>query len=368
VDDGVERRWHEDALGPSMVTFVRLPGDARAVVVVDNTVLGRAIGGIRLAPRVDVGEVARLARAMTLKNAAAGLPHGGGKAGISVGPGGDDGRRESTIRAFANAIRDLVDYVPGPDMGTDETAMAWIHDEIGRSVGLPRVLGGIPLDELGATGFGLAVCAEALESAGALVLDGARVAVQGFGSVGRHAALHLARRGALIVAVSDSRGAVQHPRGLDVAALAEFKRRGHVADFPGGAALERDALLGVDCDVLVPAAQPDVVTIDNVHQLRARVVLQGANIAVAREAEIALQRRGVLSVPDIVANAGGVICAAVEWRGGNERQAFDTIDTKIRANTAELMAQVAHGAEPREAAQHMAMARLQEAERYRRTY
>jgi len=368
MNANIERPWRKDELGPSKVAFLRLAGDVEAVVVVDNTMLGRAIGGVRLAARVDVAVVARLARAMTFKNAAAGLPHGGGKAGISVGSSLEPAGLESVIRAFAAAIRDLVEYVPGPDMGTDETAMAWIHDEIGRSVGLPRVLGGVPLDELGATGFGLAICAEELERTGALTLDGARVAVQGFGSVGRHAAMQLAQRGARIVAVSDSLGAVYDPSGLDVAALVEFKRHGHIGDFPDGKPLERDALLGVDCDVLVPAAQPDVVTTRNVGRVAAHVVLQGANIPVTREAELALHQRGVLCVPDIIANAGGVICAAVELRGGDEHQAFGAIEAKIRANTIELMTLIARGAEPREAADRMALARIEEAATYHRAF
>ena len=139
----------------------------KAIVVVDNVACGPAIGGTRMAPDVSFEECFRLARAMTLKNAAAGLPHGGAKSVIFGDPSMDPDLKERWIRAFAQGIRGITDYIPGPDMGTNETAMAWVKDEIGRAVGLPRVLGGIPLDEIGATGWGLAVAASATDSSGA---------------------------------------------------------------------------------------------------------------------------------------------------------------------------------------------------------
>ena len=129
----------------------------KAVVAIDNVACGPAIGGVRMAPDVSTEEAFRLARAMTFKNAAAGLPHGGGKSVIFADPKMPLRDKERLIRAFAEAIVDLTDYIPGPDMGTDELAMGWIKDETGRAVGLPREIGGIPLDEIGATGFGLAV-------------------------------------------------------------------------------------------------------------------------------------------------------------------------------------------------------------------
>lgn len=149
----------------------------KAVVVVDNTAIGPSIGGVRMAPDVTVEECARLARAMTLKNAAAGLPHGGGKAVIVGDTGMSAQRKEVLIRAFAVAIEDMASYVPGPDMGTNETCMAWVRDEISRAVGLPRVLGGIPLDEIGATGLRVAIAAEVAEGFCDVRVDGARVAI-----------------------------------------------------------------------------------------------------------------------------------------------------------------------------------------------
>ncbi|MHC1582140.1 MAG: Glu/Leu/Phe/Val dehydrogenase dimerization domain-containing protein [Candidatus Syntropharchaeia archaeon] len=147
---------HADEIGPEKIVHVYDPKTKLyAIVVVDNTASGPSIGGIRMVEDVTTTEVFRLARAMTLKNAMAEIPHGGGKSGIIANPKIEE--KETLIRAFARAIKNLEEYIPGPDMGTNEECMAWIHDEIGRCVGLPRELGGIPLDEIGATGFGVSV-------------------------------------------------------------------------------------------------------------------------------------------------------------------------------------------------------------------
>lgn len=365
-----EHSWPIDDLGPSAVHILQLPLGAEAIVVVDNLALGSAFGGVRVTETVTATEVARLARAMTLKNAIAGLPHGGGKAGIRVSGPLSPTDRERLMRAFAQAIGHLVQYVPGPDMGTDETAMAWIQDEIGRAVGLPALLGGIPLDEIGATGYGLAACAEALAAAGQVQLDGARVAIQGFGAVGQHAALQLARRGARVVAVCDTSGAVHDPDGLDVAALVAFKRGAPLAQYADAKSIARDDLIAVSCDILVPAAQAHVLHEGNVDRVHARVVLQGANLPVTTGAEAILAQRGIVNVPDVVANAGGVICAAVEYRGGDRTQAFAEIAQRIADNTAEVMQRVRARRHflPREAAMAMAHARLDVARTYRRRF
>ena len=360
-----------DAYGPEAVVLLRHPDSGVCgVVVIDNTACGPAIGGVRMAPDVTVDEVARLARAMTLKNAAARLPHGGGKAGIIADPLMPAAEKERVIRWFAQSIRDLHAYIPGPDMGTDERCMAWIHDEIGRSVGLPAVLGGIPLDELGATGFGLAVAAQAAEAAGLIALHGARVAIQGFGAVGTHAARFLAARGACIVAVSDTHGATQSQAGLPVDELIAWKRSGGaLAEFRGGELLERDGLLGLDCDVLIPAARPDVITGDNVDDIKARIVLQGANIPVTVEAEARLHDRGVLCLPDWIVNAGGVICASVEFAGGTRAQAFQEIEDRVGENTTEIIERATKASvPPRAAAEQIAWTSVKKAMSLRRSF
>jgi len=366
----IESEWNSlsDETGPAKVVLLHDPSAGlRGTVVIDNVACGPAIGGVRMAPDVGVVEVARLARAMTFKNAAAGLPHGGGKGGIVADPAMDPVRKERLVRAFGRAIRTLSDYIPGPDMGTDERCMGQLHDEIGRAVGLPAVMGGIPLDTIGATGFGLAVCAEVAQELCDLRLRGARVAVQGFGAVGRHAARFLVERGAILVAAGDSRGATANPDGLDVEQLIAFKTEGgSLSGFPGGRAIGAEELLAVDCDVWVPAARPDVLDAGNAGRLRARLVLQGANIPATAEAEAILHQRGVVSVPDFIANAGGVICAAVEYHGGTQTQAFSVIAEKIAANTRTVLE---HARErqvpPRQAAVALARARVREAASYR---
>ena len=358
-----------DDLGPDKVIHISKPrAGLRAILVVDNVAAGPSIGGARMAPDVTLAECARLARAMTLKNAAAGLPHGGGKSVIFGDPEMPEAEKEGLVRAFAQSIAQIEDYIVGPDMGTDERCMAWAMDEIGRAVGLPREIGGIPLDEIGATGFGLAIAAEAAEEISGVKLRGARVAVQGFGAVGYHAARFLADRGALLVAASDSIGCLSNPDGLDVAGLAETKASGgSVVDHGGGAVSDRDAVIASDCDILIPAARPDVIRAENVDTVRARLVLEGANIPATTEAENRLHEHGVTVIPDFIANAGGVICASVEFHGGSETQAFAVIEEKIRRNTSEVLERAkSSGSVPRAAAEAMALARVAAAQRLRR--
>jgi glutamate dehydrogenase/leucine dehydrogenase len=358
-----------DELGPAKMVYIHEPGAGlRAVVAIDNVAAGPAIGGVRMAPDVSASEAFRLARAMTLKNAAAGLPHGGGKAVIFADPRQPAADKERLVRGFAAAIRDLADYIPGPDMGTDERCMAWVRDEIGRATGLPAVLGGIPLDEIGATGYGLAVAVEEAQRDAGFDLKGARVAVQGFGAVGQHAARFLAAKGAVLVAAADSETTIADPAGLDIEALVALKRAGRrLADHPAGDKRGRDAVIDVACEVWIPAARPDVIRADNEGRLKAKLVAEGANIPLTEEAEQRLAARGILVLPDFIANAGGVICAAVEFHGGTQSQAFEAIAEKLRANTrAVLDGARKAGTNPRAAALALAEARVREAMTYRR--
>jgi glutamate dehydrogenase (NAD(P)+) len=358
-----------DELGPAKVVHVHEPGlGLKGILVVDNVAAGPAIGGLRIAPDVSAEECMRLARAMTLKSAAAGLAHGGAKSVIFADPGMARDRKQALIRAFAHALRNETDYIFGPDMGTDETCMAWVKDEIGRAVGLPREIGGIPLDEIGATGWGLAHAADVAARHIDLELRGARVAIQGFGAVGRHAARFLAAQGAILVAASDSRGTIHDPAGLDLGTLIPMKEAGRpVSDYPGGSKLGRDAILDVECEIWIPAARPDVVREDNVARLAARLVVQGANIPFTPGAERILHDRGVLVVPDFIANAGGVICAAMEYRGASQAAAFAAIEERLRANTKLVIEAVAkEGLVPREAAVKLATERVRKAMARRR--
>ncbi len=358
-----------DELGP--VKIVHLWEAAlgmRAILVIDNIAAGPSIGGVRMASDVSLEECFRLARAMTLKNAAAGLAHGGGKSVIFGDPHMPLEHKERWVRAFAAGVRNETGYILGPDMGTDEHCMAWSIDEGARAVGLPAEIGGIPLDEIGATGFGLAVCAEVAREFCALELDGARVAVQGYGSVGRHAARFLAEKGAILVAAADSKGTLVDTRGLDLTELDELKRAGRsVLDARRGEKLPSEAVIDVECEVWIPAARPDVIRADNVERLRTRLVLQGANIPVSADAEEALHRRGVLAIPDFIANAGGVICGAVELHDGTQKQAFETIEERILRNTREVLEEATRdGVTPRRSALALAERRVRSADRLRR--
>jgi glutamate dehydrogenase/leucine dehydrogenase len=357
-----------DAWGPCKILYVTdQRADLHGIVVVDNIACGPGIGGVRMAPDLSVEEVARLARAMTWKNAAAGLSNGGAKAGIIADPKKCD--KENLIRAFARSIRTLSDYIPGPDMGTDEKCMAWISDEIGRAVGLPLVLGGIPLDKIGATGFGLAQCAEVAGKYCGLEIRGATMAIEGFGSVGRHAARFLEQMGAKLVAASDTAGAIYEPNGIPVTDLASAKdQSGTVTGYPHGRKMPAAELFSLPCDILIPAARPDCIRADNAEAIRAKLVLEGANIPATPEAEAILHRRGVLVVPDFIANAGGVICAAVEHGGGGERAAFEQIAEKIRRNTEEVLERSRRESrEPRSTAMEIAQERVLAAMSYRTT-
>jgi glutamate dehydrogenase (NAD(P)+) len=358
-----------DELGPLKIIHVYEPSvGARGVLVVDNVAIGPSIGGLRMAPDVSTEECVRLARAMTLKNAVAGLRHGGGKSVLVADPRMPKAEKQKVIRGFASALRGTDEYIFGPDMGTDEECMAWIHDEIGRAIGLPRALGGIPLDEIGATGFGMSHATDAALEHCDFELDGARIAVQGFGAVGMHTARFLTDKGAVLVAAADSRGAIHDAAGLDVSKLIELKSKGaSVTEYPDARALGRDQIIDVECEIWIPAARPDVIREDNVGRLRARLVIQGANIPITEGAERVLADRGILSVPDFIANAGGVICAAVEYQGATEAVALATIKDKLRDNTARVL----HAAKndqilPRQAAVQLARARVHDAMRFRR--
>jgi len=358
-----------DEYGPAKIVHIYQPTiPLKAVLVIDNVAAGPSIGGIRMAPDVSTDECFRLARAMTLKNAAAGLAHGGGKAVIYGNPKMPREQKEKVIRGMAGALRDLKEYIPGPDMGTDEECMAWIKDEIGRVVGLPRETGGIPLDEIGATGWGVYHAAEIACEYCDLSLSGARVVIQGFGAVGKHAARYLVNQGAVLVGVCDSLGSVYNPHGLDIFHLIEIKERGgSVADYDDGRKADREKIIDMECDIWIPAARPDVIDSSNVHRLNTRLVIQGANIPITTAAEKSLHERKILCIPDFIANAGGVICAAVEYRGGTEHEALEVIEEKLKRNT-RLVLEAATNDHllPREAATQMALERIKKAAGFKR--
>ena len=246
--------------------------------------------------------------------------------------------------------------------------MAWIRDEVGRVVGLPRELGGSPLDEIGATGWGLSNAVDGALKYCDFELEGARLVVQGFGAVGKHVSRFLTEKGVILVAVADSVGAIHNPGGLDIDRLLELKNAGSsVTDYEDAEKLDRDAVIDVECDIWIPAARPDVVNEDNVHRLNTRLVVEGANIPFTHGAEKYLHERGVLCIPDFIANAGGVICAAMESHGASQTAALEASEEKLRRNTAQVL-EVSRRQQslPREAAMELAMQRINRAMSFRR--
>jgi glutamate dehydrogenase (NAD(P)+) len=358
-----------DELGPLKIIHVHEPSiDLQATLVVDNVARGPAIGGMRMASDVTTEECFRLARAMTFKNAAAGLAHGGGKIVISGDPKMPAAKKQVLLRGLCQALRNEDSYIFAPDMGTDEQCMAWIRDEVGRVVGLPRELGGIPLDEIGATGFGLSHVVDVALEYCDFPLDGARLVVQGFGAVGKHAARFLSARGARLVAVADSAGAIHDPNGLDIDRLLEIKADGQsVTSYGDADVIGRDDVIDVECEIWIPAARPDVINEQNVDRLNARLVVEGANIPLTQGAEKILHEKGTLCVPDFIANAGGVICAAMEYHGAGEAAALQSIEEKLRRNTRQVLDSVQRDSIlPREASMRIALQRVHKAMSYRR--
>lgn len=358
-----------DELGPFKVVHVQEPSiGLKAVLVVDNVAKGPSIGGIRMAVDVTTKECARLARAMTFKNAAAGLPHGGGKIILVGDPKMPMEQKQTLIRGMACALREIEQYIFAPDMGTDEQCMAWIKDEVDRVVGLPREVGGIPLDEIGVTGFGLSHVVDVAQHFCDCQTQGARFAVQGFGAVGKNVSSFLVKNGAIAVAVSDSQGTIYNPNGLDVEKLRALKDTGKsVVEYDNGESLDRDAIIDVECDIWIPAARPDVIHEDNVHRLKTRMVVEGANIPITHGAEKILHDQGILCIPDFIANAGGVICASMEYHGSSQSAALATIEEKLRRNTREVL-ETSRREQilPREAAMKMARKRIDRAMSFRR--
>jgi glutamate dehydrogenase (NAD(P)+) len=360
---------YADEIGPAKIIHIYEPAAGlKGILVVDNVAMGPSIGGVRIALDVSIDECFRLARAMTFKNAAAGLSHGGGKMVIYGDPKMPKYQKQQLMRAAAVSLRNEESYIFGPDMGTDEECMAWVRDENGRSVGLPRELGGIPLDEIGATGWGIRHATEIALRYQNFDLKNATIVVQGFGSVGKHAARFLFEQGAKLIAANDSCGTIYNPEGLDIPALFKLKDEGKsVVDYPDGKRLEQDKIIDIECDIWIPAARPDVINEGNVHRLKTRLIVEGANIPITHGAERQLFERGIMCVPDFIANAGGVICAAMEYHGATVTTAMQTIEEKVRHNTEQVLKiSLEQNIQPREAAIQMATERVKKAMSIRR--
>ncbi|MBK1990885.1 Glu/Leu/Phe/Val dehydrogenase [Sphaerospermopsis aphanizomenoides BCCUSP55] len=323
---------------PRKVVTVSIPvkmdnGEVRVLAghrVQHSDILGPYKGGIRYHPAVTLREVSALAMLMTWKCALLGIPYGGAKGGIPIDPKQYSvGELERISRRYiSELIKDIgpsVD-IPAPDMGTSAREMAWMMDTYSVNVGhaVPGVVTGKPLSVGGslgremATGRGVMIIVrEALADQGKS-LAGVRVAIQGFGNVGGAAAELLHAAGAKIIAVSGGAGGVFSEVGLDIPALKAYaaENRRSVVGFPQGTPISNADLLTLPCDVLIPAALENQITEENVHQVQARFVAEAANGPITLEANQVLEARGVTVLPDILANAGGVVVSYLEWVQG----------------------------------------------------
>jgi glutamate dehydrogenase (NAD(P)+) len=291
-----------------------------------NITLGPAKGGIRYHPGVTLDEVSALAAWMTWKCAVAHIPFGGAKGGIICDPARMSRRElEALTRRYVAEIVDAIGPekdIPAPDVNTNEQVMAWVMDTYSMHVGhtATGVVTGKPTDMGGslgrreATGRGVMIVAREISRHLGFSLKGARVAVQGFGNVGSVSADLMTREGARIVAVSDWMGGVYNEKGLDIARLVDYASQHRtVAGFPGADPIENAALLALDVDVLVPAALENQITMENAGDVRAKLVVEGANGPTTPDAHRHLHSRGITVVPDILANSGGVTVSYFEW-------------------------------------------------------
>jgi glutamate dehydrogenase/leucine dehydrogenase len=291
-----------------------------------NDARGPSKGGIRFHPELGEEHASELALLMALKCAVVNIPFGGAKGGVVVNPL-ELSRYDLEVvtRGYIRAIADYIGPfkdIPAPDVYTDEQIMAWILDEYERIkrehvpavvTGKPPELGGIPARRYSTALGGIHVLEQALKKQGNKQ-PGLRVAVQGFGNVGEHAALLLQQRGYRVVAVSDVNGGIMDPRGLDVRAVSDFRERtGSIVHYPGAKDVSNAELLAADCDVLVPAALSNQIDGSNAGNVKAQIVLEMANAPLTAEADAILFQKNVVVIPDILANAGGVVVSYFEW-------------------------------------------------------
>jgi glutamate dehydrogenase (NAD(P)+) len=313
--------------------------------VVHNIARGPSKGGIRYHPDVTLDEIKALAMLMTWKCALAGIPFGGAKGGVICDPKKmSDRELQGMTRRFTteiiNEIGPEVD-IPAPDVGTDGRVMAWIfdtysmnkgHSVLGVVTGKPLTIGG-SLGREEATARGALYCIRDAVAKQNRSLSDMRVAVQGFGNVGSFLAKFLAEDGATVIAISDSRGGLYNPKGIDIQAAIVHKREtGALTGFKGADEITNDELLLLDCDVLAPCALEQVITEENAAQVKARIIVEGANGPITPQADLILEEKGVLILPDILANAGGVIVSYFEWVQGLQEYFWKEAEVNAKLN------------------------------------
>ena len=313
--------------------------------VTHNVARGPSKGGIRYHPDVELDEVKALAMWMTWKCALMGIPFGGAKGGIAVDPKklSPSELQRMTRRYTSEIINEIGPEkdIPAPDVGTTPAVMAWIfdtysmnkgHSVLGVVTGKPLNVGG-SLGRLEATAHGALYCIQEAIRKKEMRMQGLRAVVQGFGNVGSFLAKFLAEQGAIVIAVSDSRGGIYNEDGLDVAAvLAHKQETGALEGLRGAESITNEELILLDCDVLAPCALEQVITTANADQVKAKIIAEGANGPVTPAADEILDDRGVLILPDVLANAGGVVVSYFEWVQGLQEYFWkeDEINSKLR--------------------------------------
>jgi glutamate dehydrogenase (NAD(P)+) len=295
--------------------------------VIHSNILGPSKGGIRFDPAVNLDEVRALAAWMTWKCAVVDIPYGGAKGGVACNPREmSAGEMERLMRAYTGSMLDVFGPdrdIPAPDMGTGPREMAWLMDEYSKAKGMtvnavvtgkPLVLGG-SLGRTEATGRGVMTAALAAMEKMRINPYRATAAVQGFGNVGSHAAELLRERGVTVTAVSDISGGYLNERGIDITAAIQYRdaNKGSLEGFKGAERISNEELLALPVDVLVPAAKEDVITDDNAADVQAKLIVEGANGPTSASADSIINEKGILVVPDILANAGGVTVSYFEW-------------------------------------------------------
>jgi glutamate dehydrogenase (NAD(P)+) len=318
-----------------------------------NDALGPFKGGIRYDPQVNLGEVSALAMWMTWKCALVGLPFGGAKGGIACDPTklsmkelqGMTRRYTAEILNFISPETDI----PAPDMGTNEQVMAWIMDTYSQHKGhaVPGIVTGKPVDIGGtlgrkeATGRGIGYVVDRTAVHLGIELTKCRALIQGFGNVGLTAARELARMGVKVIGVSDRSGGIFNPRGLSIDDVVGFKEKNKkLLQFPEGEKITGEEFLELPCDILVPSATEMQITQENAARLKCRVLVEGANGPTTLEADKILTEKGVLVIPDILANAGGVIVSYFEWVQG--LQNFFWTQDEVNKKLKEMLSRTFH--------------------------
>jgi glutamate dehydrogenase (NAD(P)+) len=317
----------------------------RGYRVTHNIARGPSKGGIRYHPDVTLDEIKALAMWMTWKCALMGLPFGGAKGGVICDPKAmSRSELERMTRRFTSEIINEIGPekdIPAPDVGTDAATMAWIfdtysmnkgHSVLGVVTGKPLTIGG-SLGRAEATARGALFCLVSALQQQDRSLAGVRIAVQGFGTVGSYFAKLAAEEGAVVVAISDSKGGLYNASGLDVAAAFAHKRSGGaLAELENGEQISNDELLLLDCDVLAPCALEQVITADNADQVKARIIVEGANGPVTPAGDEILEANGVRVLPDVLANAGGVVVSYFEWVQGLQEYFWKEAEVNARLN------------------------------------